>query len=147
MARHSRRKAAQVDHDDNEETELPLEAGVEQVEQQQQQGSTVAHAVLPAAVRERNRAVAEREASRLARPERRVVGTLGHASKSKSAVASTPSGVHPVTSVATAASISGNSTKNNNLVENDPGLQQEWCGPFSVARQVRSTDASYLRAM
>jgi hypothetical protein len=75
--------------------------------------------VLPAAVRDRNRAVAEREASRLARPERRRVGSLGHATKSKSAVTSTPSGVHVLSK------------------EADSGEElQEWCGPFSVARQV-----------
>lgn len=76
--------------------------------------------VLPAAVRERNRAVAEREASRLARPERRKVGSLGHATKSKSAVTSTPSGVHVL-------------PKPSNAGDE----MHEWCGPFSVARQVR----------
>lgn len=76
---------------------------------------------LPEAMRQRNRAVAEREASRLARPEKRKVGTLGHAAKSKSAVASTPSGFHR--------------DSNNTAVEDDEN--QEWCGPFSVARQVR----------
>ena len=75
--------------------------------------------VLPAAVRDRNRAVAEREASRLARPERRRVGSLGHATKSKSAVTSTPSGVHVLPKEA----------------DTEEELQ-EWCGPFSVARQV-----------
>lgn len=76
--------------------------------------------VLPEAMRQRNRAVAEREASRLARPEKRKVGTLGHAAKSKSAVASTPSGFH---------------RDSTNIAAEDEN--QEWCGPFSVARQVR----------
>lgn len=75
--------------------------------------------LLPTALRERNRAVAEREASRLARPERRKIGNLGHASKAKSSVSSTPSGLHA-------------SFHNGGEEE-----VQEWCGPFSVARQVR----------
>lgn len=73
---------------------------------------------LPQAMRERNRAVAEREASRLARPEPRRVGTLGHASRKKSAVTSTPSGY--------------NYSSNNK----DSSEVEEWCGPFSVARQM-----------
>lgn len=72
---------------------------------------------LPEAVRQRNRAVAEREASRLARPEPRRVGRLGHASRKKSAVTSTPSGYH--------ASNRADDTQ-----------EEEWCGPFSVARQM-----------
>lgn len=65
-------------------------------------------------VRERQRIVAEREASRLARPESRPVALLGHADRKKSAVASTPSGY-------VAVSV----TK-----------PTEWCGPFSVARRM-----------
>jgi hypothetical protein len=65
-------------------------------------------------VRERQRAVAEREASRLARPEARTVATLPHADRKKSGVSSTPSGY-------VAARI------------NEP---QEWCGPFTVARKM-----------
>jgi hypothetical protein len=133
MTRSSRRKAAQVNLSDNEDSELPQE-----VDDDQEEVTASANAVLPMAVRERNRAVAEREASRLARPERRVVGTLGHASKSKSAVASTPSGVHHVASVATASVAVESSNNNTTVIETDPGIQQEWCGPFSVARQVRS---------
>jgi hypothetical protein len=72
---------------------------------------------LPEAVRQRNRAVAEREASRLARPEPRRVGRLVPASRKKSAVTSTPSGYH--------ASIRADDTQ-----------EEEWCGPFSVARQM-----------
>ena len=71
-------------------------------------------------VRDRQRAVAEREASRLARPERRRVNTLKHADRKKSAVTSTPFGVH-------------RSTLARSEVE-----EEEWCGPFSVARQLIS---------
>jgi hypothetical protein len=70
-------------------------------------------------MRQRNRAVAEREASRLARPEPRPVGKLGHASRKKSAVTSTPSGY-------------------NYAAKREETKQEveEWCGPFSVARQM-----------
>jgi hypothetical protein len=95
MPRRSRRNEAQA-----EEAEVP----------QRGEGRTV-----PANVRERQRAVAEREASRLARPEKRTVKSLGHADRKKSAVSSTPSGfVH----------------------KHDTDESQEWCGPFSVARQM-----------
>eukprot|EP00980_Cylindrotheca_fusiformis_P031042 scaffold25738_cov127-Cylindrotheca_fusiformis.AAC.2 len=67
-------------------------------------------------VRNRQRAVAEREAARLARPEQRRVQKLAHADRKKSAVSSTPFGTHRVTAV-----------------EEE---HQEWCGPFSVARQI-----------
>jgi hypothetical protein len=66
-----------------------------------------------------SRSVADREASRLARPEpRRTTGPLAHASKALSAVTSTPSGFNAVRSYA---------------ARNDKG---EWSGPFSVARQM-----------
>jgi hypothetical protein len=74
---------------------------------------------IPQSMRQRNRAVAEREASRLARPEPRRVGKLGHASRKKSAVTSTPSGYN----------YAANREESKQEVE-------EWCGPFSVARQV-----------
>jgi hypothetical protein len=110
MARPSRRKTSEapaaVDDDINNN---------EQEEEQER--------VLPVAVRERNRAVAEREASRLARPERRRVGNLGHAAMSKSAVTSTPFGYH-----------NNAPTRDDNDEKKDD--VQEWCGPFSVARQV-----------
>ncbi|GAX29180.1 DNA repair protein RAD7 [Fistulifera solaris] len=67
-------------------------------------------------IRERQRAVAEREASRLARPEVRAERTLGHADRTKSAVTSTPFGIL---------------TKQKQQQET-----HEWCGPFSVARQM-----------
>ena len=72
-------------------------------------------------MRRRNRAVAEREASRLARPEQRSgSAVLGHASRSKSAVTSTPFGwmMKSKTNIASATG------------------DEEWCGPFSVARQM-----------
>lgn len=66
-----------------------------------------------------SRSVADREASRLARPEpRRLTGPLPHATKALSAVTSTPSGVNAVRAYA---------------IRNDEG---EWSGPFSVARQM-----------
>lgn len=77
-----------------------------------------ARPAVAAHVRERQRAVAEREASRLARPEARPKKALGHADRRKSAVSSTPSGVFHVTAAASS------------------GEPQEWCGPFSVARQM-----------
>lgn len=72
---------------------------------------------LAAHIRDRQRAVAEREASRLARPEVRAERTLGHADRRKSAVTSTPFGVL---------------TKKKDTVPPD----ESWCGPFSVARQM-----------
>jgi hypothetical protein len=74
--------------------------------------------IVASSIRQRHRAVAEREASRLARPEHRDIGAIGHASKSKSAVTSTPFGI---------------STGMQSTLHDD---KQEWCGPFSVARQV-----------
>lgn len=65
--------------------------------------------------RDVNRAVARREASRLARPERRVVGRISHANRKKSAVTSTPSGYQ---------------------APQEEREQEDWCGPFSVARRV-----------
>jgi hypothetical protein len=66
-----------------------------------------------------SRSVADREASRLARPEpRRLPGPLPHATKALSAVTSTPSGVNAVRAYA---------------IRNGEG---EWSGPFSVARQM-----------
>jgi len=67
-------------------------------------------------VRERHRSVAEREAARLAKPEARPKATLAHADRKKSAVTSTPFGALP---------------KPANV-----GNAEEWCGPFSVARQI-----------
>jgi hypothetical protein len=102
MPRRSRRGDAQAEEAGAEE-EVPQRAG---------EGRTV-----PEAVRVRQRAVAEREASRLARPEQRTVKSIGHADRKRSAVSSTPSGVVFKT-------------------EADASQSQEWCGPFSVARQM-----------
>jgi hypothetical protein len=99
MARRSRRDAQAEEVG----SEVPQRAG---------EGRTV-----PEAVRVRQRAVAEREASRLARPEKRTVKSIGHADRKKSAVSSTPSGFVQ-------------------KKEGDEKQSQEWCGPFSVARQM-----------
>mmetsp|Transcript_4288 Transcript_4288/g.8929 ORF Transcript_4288/g.8929 Transcript_4288/m.8929 type:complete len:148 (-) Transcript_4288:1798-2241(-) len=73
-------------------------------------------------MRQRNRAVAEREASRLARPDAPLGSMmLGHASKAKSAVMSTPFG-----------QLMGRKAS----TKREDNISQEWCGPFSVARQV-----------
>ena len=79
------------------------------------------------AMRDRSRAVAEREASRLARPDSNLASrTLDHASKTKSAVSSTPFGM-----------LMKNNTKGGSGVDtNNNNDAQEWCGPFSVARQM-----------
>lgn len=77
------------------------------------------HAIEPRAVaahvRQRQRAIAEREASRLARPETNLKSNLPHADRKKSAVSSTPSGYTART--------------------NDQP-QEEWCGPFTIARKM-----------
>ena len=77
-------------------------------------------------IRERSRAVAEREASRLARPEPVIASTLGHASKSKSAVMSTPFG----------QMMGGGRSLLGRKTDLGAGVEEEWCGPFSVARQM-----------
>jgi hypothetical protein len=82
----------------------------------QQQGERVA-----AHVRDRQRQIAEREASRLARPEIRTVKAIGHADRKKSAVLSTPFGIHHKSAAS--------------AVSPDPEAS-EWCGPFSIARQM-----------
>jgi hypothetical protein len=79
------------------------------------------------------RAVADREASRLARPERRSnVGPLAHASKLTSAVSSTPSGVNHLGRLLGGRS-SGAAV---GQTANASGESEAWCGPFSVARQM-----------
>lgn len=75
-------------------------------------------------MRARSRAVAEREASRLARPDQPLASrTLGHASKSKSAVSSTPLGNMLL-------------GRNSSPLKTNTAQEHEWCGPFSVARQM-----------
>ena len=100
----------------------------EQQQQQQQQQQPQGRRSVAANVRQRQRAVAEREASRLARPEQRRGIALKHADRKKSAVTSTPFGVHKSTSTSTSSSSSALL-----VVGEQP---QEWCGPFSVARQL-----------
>lgn len=90
----------------NEEMELAPES----------QGNSVA-----AHVRERQRAVAEREAARLARPERSRRSVLAHADRKLSAVSSTPFGFL---------------ASNRRSSKDDEPESEEWCGPFSVARQM-----------
>jgi hypothetical protein len=82
---------------------------------EQHQGNSVA-----AHVRDRQRAVAEREAARLARPERSRRSILAHANRKLSGVSSTPLGF-----LASSSRFSKDETE-----------QEEWCGPFSVARQM-----------
>lgn len=69
-------------------------------------------------IRDLQRAVAEREAARLARPEPAAAGLLAHADPSKSAVASTPSGVMTTTFISPIT------------------FSQDWGGPFKVARRM-----------
>ena len=71
-------------------------------------------------VRDRQRAVAEREAARLARPEASRRSILAHANRKLSAVSSTPFGF--------LATNSGNIQ--------DEAENEGWCGPFSVARRM-----------
>lgn len=84
------------------------------IRQEEEEGNRVA-----SHVRDRQRAVAEREAARLARPEKRSRSALAHANRKLSAVSSTPFGFLAVSS--------------KNSTEQEP---EEWCGPFSVARQM-----------
>lgn len=112
-----RRGLDNASNDDNDGSDV-----VENNDEGDREGAVVASN----SMRSRNRAVAQREASRLARPERRKIGKLRHATRSKSAVSSTPSGYHH--------------HEHNNDDDDDDDKQeepQEWCGPFSVARQVR----------
>jgi len=85
--------------------------------------SNPSSSTLPQHVQQRNRSIAEREASRLARPDRPQVKSIGHASKHKSAVTSTPLGYHTF--------------KSSSLSQDDSNdTSDAWCGPFSVARQM-----------
>lgn len=80
-------------------------------------------------VRDRQRAVAEREASRLARPEQSRTKQLKHADRKRSAVSSTPFGV-----------------RKSSIARGDDEVE-EWCGPWSVARQMiaKREEAKRLR--
>ncbi|CAB9507910.1 LRR [Seminavis robusta] len=112
----SRRRGKRSKRDDDEDNE-----------QEEDNDNNVAAEVnpggnrqLPSAVRARQRAIAEREAARLARPERRATSTLGHADRKKSAVTSTPFGILASSNASAGAE------------EESTG----WCGPFTVARQM-----------
>jgi hypothetical protein len=72
--------------------------------------------ILPEDVQRRMRNVAEREALRLARPDRTETRILAHANRQKSAVSSTPFGFSSF-----------------KRIHND---DNDWCGPFSVARRM-----------
>lgn len=87
------------------------------------------HRSVAAHVRDRQRAVAEREAARLARPERQEKKTLAHADLKKSGVSSTPFGFY------------------RNTVVKYETEGEEWCGPFNVARQMiaKREEAKRLR--
>jgi hypothetical protein len=85
----------------------------------------------PRATRERSRAVAEREASRLARPDQPSASSaLGHASRSRSSVKmSTPFGQM-------VGGGGGRSPATGGRKIDSDHQPEEWCGPFSVARQM-----------
>uniref|UniRef100_A0A7S3Q289 Uncharacterized protein n=2 Tax=Chaetoceros debilis TaxID=122233 RepID=A0A7S3Q289_9STRA len=85
---------------------------------------------LPAHVQRRNRSIAEREAARLARPDRPSVQSLAHANRAKSAVSSTPFGIGNFKGT-NASSISSSALENESSA-----ASSDWCGPFSVARQM-----------
>lgn len=97
----------------------------------QPEAVAAAAAAVPQHVRDRQRAVAEREAARLARPEQRRTAVLAHADRKKSAVSSTPVGF----------------LAKNTISPHQQTETQEWCGPFSVARQMiaRRDEARRLR--
>eukprot|EP00537_Pseudo-nitzschia_pungens_P005005 CAMPEP_0172364190 /NCGR_PEP_ID=MMETSP1060-20121228/7379_1 /TAXON_ID=37318 /ORGANISM="Pseudo-nitzschia pungens, Strain cf. cingulata" /LENGTH=200 /DNA_ID=CAMNT_0013087143 /DNA_START=137 /DNA_END=736 /DNA_ORIENTATION=- len=109
-----------VDVDENHNDGGATEGTQQQQQQQQEEarGNSVA-----ANVRERQRAVAEREAARLARPERSRRPMLAHANRKLSAVSSTPFGF-----------LASNSNSNSN--KDGDSDTEEWCGPFSVARRM-----------
>jgi hypothetical protein len=89
----------------------------------------------PRATRERtSRAVAEREASRLARPDRPSSSSaLGHASRSMSSVMSTPFGQHAMGGGARGG---GGVSRSPDFDPTGSHREEEWCGPYSVARQM-----------
>ena len=92
---------------------------------------------LPSDMRQRMRSVAEREASRLARPDVSLQNTLGHASRDKSAVSSCPTGIGSfVRRSAGTGTGTGNGSSSSSSNSQGRQQQQEWCGPFSVARQM-----------
>ena len=111
----SRRRSQRRQEDENQE---PQEQ--QQQQQPEQRRSVASH------VRQWQRAVAEREASRLARPDKRPTKTLGHADRKKSAVTSTPFGVLP----------KQDKEKNRSSAGSSQQVNASWCGPFAVAREM-----------
>jgi hypothetical protein len=87
--------------------------------------------ILPENLRRRMRSVAEREASRLARPAQLPQKSLSHASRLKSAVTSTPTGIQYFSSTAIKSATSSALDSNSGRTHGE-----EWCGPFSVARMM-----------
>jgi hypothetical protein len=122
--RTSSARNSDVDDEGGEEVPPPAGAAVPPPPAPREDGgvgnSVAAH------VRDRQRAVAEREASRLARPDRRPTKAIAHADKKRSAVTSTPFGILPKSS----------RTGGGNDDDDDDDGVEEWCGPFSVARQM-----------
>jgi hypothetical protein len=128
-ASNSARRAADK-NDDEEQVDGPANDEEEQQEAQQRAPPPPPRRSVAAHVRNRQRAVAEREAARLARPEARVLSTLAHADRKKSAVTSTPFGV-----------LRGTSRNNASAMQQQQQRaslddEEEWCGPFAVARQL-----------
>lgn len=78
-----------------------------------------------------HRAVAEREAARLAKPERSHRPPLAHANRKQSAVSSTPFGVFSSTT-----NKRHNEQQQNSSNDSNGDNLLGWCGPFSVARQM-----------
>lgn len=134
--RSSRRDARVSISDSNIEVEsLSENSRVESVALEQAESAPAGPRVVAENVRIRQRAVAEREAARLARPEKRSTASLGHADRKKSGVSSTPFGIFP----------SPGSKNDARMID---GLStSEWCGPFSLARQMISKreEAKLLR--
>lgn len=127
-------KNADNTNSENDDPQPPAAAEQQSAQGEEQSTTTIttttARRTLPRHVQERNRAVAEREASRLARPDRPSTSKpLGHASKQKSAVSSTPFGFDAF--AAQKQSRRTTTTTTTAEEEND-----SWCGPFSVARQM-----------
>lgn len=116
-----RKSARRNHHHHSSNGQQPAE---DEAEERVAGGAAGAARQLPAHIRDRQRAVAEREAARLARPERRAASTLGHADRKKSAVTSTPFG------------ILSNSSSKKHYDDIDNNHETTWCGPFTIARQM-----------
>ena len=90
---------------------------------------------LPQHILARNRSIAEREASRLARPERPRAHNIGHANRARSAVSSTPFGFDTFKRKR-GIDDDLNGSGDNVSDDVDGAAFDDWCGPFSVARQM-----------